>query len=108
MYTLSKNLKLTAIVLMAIGLIGLVVGFISTPGSIEEVKQELASHHDGHGESHEPAGHGEHGGHDAHASEGHDAHGGDAHYEHVLHQLQNKPWAALYVAAFFFLSLIHI
>jgi hypothetical protein len=27
---------------------------------------------------------------------------GDAHGEHLLHQLQNKPWAALYVAAFFF------
>ncbi len=24
------------------------------------------------------------------------------HMEHVLHQLQNKPWAAIYVAAFFF------
>ena len=27
---------------------------------------------------------------------------GAAHYEHLLHQLQNRPWAALYVAAFFF------
>ena len=33
-----------------------------------------------------------------HAEEGHDA----SHDEHVFHQLQNKPWAALYVAAFFF------
>ena len=34
-----------------------------------------------------------------------EAHGGDhdaSHDEHLLHQLQNKPWAALYVAAFFF------
>ena len=46
--------------------------------------------------------------HDAHAAtaEGHEA---DAHkehqehLEHVLHQLQNKPWAALYVACIFFL-----
>ena len=98
MYTLSKNLKLIPIVLMAIGLLGLIIGFSSTPGSIDEVKQVLASHHDGHGDAHAPAG----GHHDAHGAEGHDAHGGDAHYEHVLHQLQNKPWAALYVAAFFF------
>jgi hypothetical protein len=26
-----------------------------------------------------------------------------AHLEHVLHQLQNKPWAALYVACIFFM-----
>ena len=34
----------------------------------------------------------------AHGEE-HDA----SHDEHLLHQLQNKPWAALYVAAFFLL-----
>lgn len=100
MYTLSKNLKLIPIVLMAIGLIGLAIGFASAPGSIEEVKQELASHHDGHGDAHASPAHGH--GHDSHGEDAHGAHGGDAHYEHVLHQLQNKPWAALYVAAFFF------
>jgi len=46
-----------------------------------------------------------HEGHDAHA-EGHDAHADHEahkeHAEHVFHQLQNKPWAALYVAALFF------
>lgn len=37
-------------------------------------------------------------------AEGHDAHAEhQAHLEHVLHQLQNKPWAALYVACIFFL-----
>ncbi len=34
--------------------------------------------------------------HDAHAEH-------NEHLEHVLHQLQNKPWAALYVAALFFM-----
>ncbi len=29
----------------------------------------------------------------------------EAHLEHVLHQLSNKPWAAIYVAAIFFLLL---
>jgi hypothetical protein len=48
--------------------------------------------------------------HDTHEakSEGnevaHDAHAEHAeHVEHVFHQLQNKPWAALYVAALFFM-----
>ena len=41
------------------------------------------------------------GGHDAHSDQGHDA----SHDEHLLHQLQNKPWAAFYVAAFFFMMI---
>jgi hypothetical protein len=46
--------------------------------------------------------------HDAHAAKAEthqaDAHKEhEAHLEHVLHQLQNKPWAALYVACIFFL-----
>ncbi len=118
MYTLSKNLKLIPIILMVVGAIGLAIGFTTTPSTIEEVKEQLASHHDAHGAVHAPAAaHGahnnaEHGhGHDthkvadthgAHAAKSHDAHDSDKHYEHVLHQLQNKPWAALYVAAFFF------
>ena len=51
--------------------------------------------HDNHEET-ATAGHGAEAGHGEEAS--HD----DEHYEHILHQLQNKPWAALYVAAFFF------
>jgi hypothetical protein len=39
--------------------------------------------------------------HDAHAT--HDEH--KEHAEHVFHQLQNKPWAAVYVAALFFMLL---
>jgi len=43
--------------------------------------------------------------HDAHAEAGHvhDDEGHAEHLEHVLHQLQNKPWAAVYVAALFFM-----
>lgn len=43
-----------------------------------------------------------HNGHEAHAhAEAHDEH--KEHVEHVFHQLQNKPWAALYIAALFFM-----
>jgi hypothetical protein len=43
--------------------------------------------------------------HDAHAEvAGHEAHDDHKeHAEHVLHQLQNKPWAALYIACLFFM-----
>lgn len=39
--------------------------------------------------------------HDEHQADAHADHA--AHAEHVLHQLQNKPWAALYVACIFFM-----
>jgi hypothetical protein len=38
---------------------------------------------------------------EAHALDAHAEH--QEHLEHVLHQLQNKPWAAVYVAALFFM-----
>jgi hypothetical protein len=67
--------------------------------------------HDAHAGHSEVAGAVEAEGHDAHA--GHEAHAGhDAnaahdehaeHVEHVFHQLQNKPWAGVYVAALFFM-----
>ena len=107
MYTFSNKLRNLAFTFMVIGLAGLVYGFLSAPKTIEEAKAMVAaSHHDaGHGEDHaattthaDEAAHG-----DDHAAEGHTEEGHDAsHDEHVFHQLQNKPWAALYVAAFFF------
>ncbi|MBQ4913991.1 quinol:cytochrome C oxidoreductase [Maribacter sp. MMG018] len=95
MYTFSNRLKIGSIILMAVGLLGIIGGFVMAPGTVEEAKAMVASHDGGHGESA-----------DAHAAvvehgDGHDA----AHDEHLLHQLQNKPWAALYVAAFFFMMI---
>lgn len=79
MYTFSNKLRLTAIVFIVIGIIGIGVGFMTTPKTVEEVKNIVV--------------------HDQHSDVHHDV----AHYEHVLHQLQNKPWAAVYVAALFFM-----
>ncbi|GET45322.1 quinol:cytochrome C oxidoreductase [Capnocytophaga felis] len=59
MYTFSNKLKITSIILMVIGIIGVVVGFLTVPHTAED--------------------------------------------EHVLHMLHNKPWAAVYVAALFFM-----
>ena len=47
-------------------------------------------------------------GHYAHAEHDHDTHvehGHDAHAEHAAHQIANRPWSAIYVAAIFFLGL---
>ena len=98
MYTFSNRLKIGAIILMALGLVGMTIGFISAPGNVEEAKAMVAAHDDGHGESHGE----DHAvaGQETHDEASAEAHA--AHDEHVYHQLSNRPWAALYVAAFFF------
>jgi hypothetical protein len=115
---------------MAFGLLGIGYGFFNAPKDTQEVEQILAaeSHGGGHGAveahgettSHEaPSAHAdtvEHseevvahtsdevkssaagGEHEVSASNEH-----EEHLIHVLHQLQNKPWAALYVACLFFM-----
>ncbi|WP_339658099.1 quinol:cytochrome C oxidoreductase [Flavobacterium frigidarium] len=111
MYTFSSKLKTLSFILMAVGILGIGFGFYSAPKDIHEVETLLAAEsHGAHGES---ASHGE-----AHSSEGehvqtagHAATEADAaakheeHLTHVLHELQNKPWAALYVACIFFMLL---
>ncbi len=129
MYTLSNKLKLFSIILMVVGLIGVAVGFILAPANIQEV-EEMVANQEAHGESHALPGETktENDGEDANGLEvvpseheihtervdderavlGADVNGDEAeahdneHIEHLFHQLQNKPWAALYVAAFFF------
>jgi hypothetical protein len=77
----------------------MVAGFITAPGTVAEAKAMVATHDDGHGEA-TGVGMGAEVEHGNALEQGgaHDA----AHDEHLLHQMQNRPWAALYVAAFFF------
>lgn len=124
MYTLSSKLRLFSIILMVVGLLGIVIGFITTPSTKEEVIEMLASEEHGaaHGNDYDqsntdPFSDGEiqrraeserveleeegHGAVPVEAVATSDLHP-DEHVEHVLHQLQNKPWAAIYVSALFF------
>jgi len=98
MYTFSNRLKIASFILMAVGVLGIGIGFMAAPSTVEEAKAIVASHDDGHGDAHAVAE--GHGAEQAHG-DAHDA----SHDEHLLHQLQNKPWAALYVAAFFFMMI---
>ncbi len=102
MYKFSKKLKLTAVVLMVLGAIGIGVSFMSAPKTIEDV-EKILSHdsHDAHAtDTHQASDKETHSNHDeAHTDEHAD------HLKHVLNQLQNKPWAALYVACFFFMMI---
>ena len=117
MYTFPNKLRNLAIAFMVIGFLGLAYGFINAPKTIEEAKAMVASSHgEGHGESHDETTTTNHGEEDTHAvSESHetsevDDHASSSHQEthdashdeHLFHQLSNKPWAAFYVAAFFF------
>ncbi|WP_298882450.1 quinol:cytochrome C oxidoreductase [uncultured Polaribacter sp.] len=106
MYQFSGKLKMFSIALIIIGALGIAYGFISAPTTVEEAKEIIAhqsSHGDDHGASHDEVKNDVH-----HSGAVKDSHAYDhdaAHDEHVFHQLQNKPWAALYVALFFFLGI---
>ena len=102
-YNFPNKLRNLAIVFMCLGFLGLTYGFLSAPSNIKESKAMIsADHNDGHGDSHEKS-------HEDldektsnnQAESNHANHDLD-HDEHVFHQLSNKPWAALYVSAFFF------
>ncbi len=112
MYTFSKRLKITSLVLIIVGAIGWISSYNSSHHlTLEDVKVLLAEENAHHGasEAHHEAG-------DAHATtathsvneddhHAEEAHHGDEHAEHVLHQMHNRPYAALYVAAFFFMMI---
>ena len=109
MYTFPNKLRIFAITLMVVGFLGLTYGFLTAPHSVEEAKAMVAdAHGDGHGNEHSAAPAEAHATTDAHATDDHaaasqeSAHDDASHDEHLYHQLSNKPWAALYVAAFFF------
>ncbi|MEZ4854023.1 quinol:cytochrome C oxidoreductase [Flavobacterium sp.] len=96
MYTFSSKLKTFSIVLMIIGALGIGVGFFTAPKTIEDVETILKANDHGHHGAEAHTADANH--HDAHSDAEH-----KAHLEHVLHQLQNKPWAAFYVACIFFM-----
>ena len=111
-YKISNRLRMGAIIMMVLGLIGVGYGFIDSHGYTEEnITEKLAEEHHGHGDTHATDAHGETHGDSEHnevAAHGEDHHGEEAHgglthhEEHALHQIHNRPYAALYVGAFFF------
>lgn len=107
MYKMSNKLRLSAIILMVVGVLGIAYGFIQAPSSKAEAKEILehkAEHSDSHAEETSTLGTVEHntqvGEHadEAHAEEAHD----DEHLEHAYHQMQNRPWSAVFVPMLFF------
>ena len=109
-YKISNRLKITSIILVVLGGLLWGYGYMSSHEVTEDnISEYLANEHgDGHGDAHVEEGHGDT--HDETAAHADASHGDDhaeeshemSHEEHVLHQIHNRPWAALYVAAFFF------
>ncbi|WP_298781081.1 quinol:cytochrome C oxidoreductase [uncultured Polaribacter sp.] len=126
MYQFSGKLKTFSIALIILGALGIALSFYNAPKTIEDAKEILAHQSSSHGDAH-GAEHGEtvkdehhqvegvshthdeavnHSSKESHVTaEEHGENHDDAHAEHVLHQLQNRPWAAVYVALFFFLGI---
>jgi hypothetical protein len=103
---------------MVLGLLGVGYGFMTSHKSLDEVKtllaEEASSDHHGGGHAEEAAhdvtvvdAQGEEAGHTEETTHTgpEEAHHDDEHAEHVQHQIANRPWAALYVAAFFFMMI---
>lgn len=88
MYQLPNTLRNLAFALIFIGAVGVIYGFLTVP-TLEEVK---LSHPVKTELSHQNV-----------ASD--DTAASDEHALHLLHQLQNRPWAALYVAVFYFMMI---
>src|SRR5690606_26373260 len=98
MYTFSNRLKIASFILMAVGVLGIGIGFMTAPSTVEDAKAMVAAHDDGHGDAHAEAG-------SLTAEMEHAAAHDPSHDVHLLHQLQNNPWSALHVAALFFLRI---
>tara|TARA_B100001057_G_scaffold348036_1_gene349363 strand:- start:530 stop:1870 length:1341 start_codon:yes stop_codon:yes gene_type:complete len=104
MYSITKNIKILSFSMMLIGLLALAYGFYSAPHSLEEAKEMVSNHgYDDHGSNY-----GEE--YNSNSTQKKDKTNVDlkedshkmSHDEHVYHQLSNRPWSALYVAALFF------
>ncbi len=96
MYKFSNKLKSFSFILMILGIIGIAHSFYTSSNhtkSNEAVEKYLTSQHDHHDHAN-----------DTHTiNDSNDKKSHEKHLEHVKHQLQNKPWAAVYVAALFFM-----
>jgi hypothetical protein len=90
MYTFSNKLKTFSFILMIIGIIGIGYGFYSVPKNLEEVETMITASHS----------HGEHSKVEVKKDAKSIAENKE-HAVHVFHQLENKPWAALYIPMLF-------
>ena len=104
MYKISNGIKIFSFTLILLGGIGWGYSYMDSHKTIEQVK-EMLMHESSHGSSHaEQSEHMEQINEDHH-NDSHESSRDDEHAEHVMHQIHNRPYAALYIAAFFFMMI---
>ncbi len=103
MYQMSNKIKMTSLILIVLGLIGVSAGFLSTPNNVEEVKQQMEASHGGHGDGHAYAEHSDKSAAEEEHAVGEHHDNEKSHAEHAYTFLKNKPWSALFVSLLFFL-----
>ena len=104
MYKISNGIKIFSFTLILLGGIGWGYSYMDSHKTIEQVK-EMLMHESSHGSSHaDQSEHMEQINEDHH-NDSHESSRDDEHAEHVMHQIHNRPYAALYVAAFFFMMI---
>ena len=104
MYKISNGIKIFSLTLILLGGIGWGYSYMDSHKTIEQVKEMLmneSSHGSSHGDQSE---HMEKTNGDHHNDLNESSHN-DEHAEHVMHQIHNRPYAALYIAAFFFMMI---
>jgi len=103
MYKISNGIKIFSFTLILLGGIGWGYSYMESHKTIDQVK-EMLMHESSHGSSHsDQTEHMEQINEDHHNSQ--ESSHNDEHAEHVMHQIHNRPYAALYVAAFFFMMI---
>ena len=103
MYKISNGIKIFSFTLILLGGIGWGYSYMDSHKTIDQVK-EMLMHESSHGSSHsDQTEHMEQINEDHHNSQ--ESSHNDEHAEHVMHQIHNRPYAALYVAAFFFMMI---
>ena len=104
MYKISNGIKIFSLTLILLGGIGWGYSYMDSHKTIEQVK-EMLMNESSHGSSHaDQSEHMEKTNEDHHNDLNESSHN-DEHAEHVMHQIHNRPYAALYVAAFFFMMI---
>lgn len=103
MFKLSGNLKVLAVIFVVLGAIGIIYGFVATPSSTDEAKEIAKTHYQDQQEENELVDKIHESGFTEKAMEAQEnSMEAEGAVDKVMHQLQARPWAAVFTAAFFF------
>jgi len=103
MYSFSKRLRLSAIILMILGALGIAYGFLSAPNTTAQVKEMMHNDTVEHNENSKTLI-----AHNKNNTQEHKAESAENNEDDLtstLHNMQNRPYTAIYIAMLFFFML---